>query len=147
MTAEKEKPIEVYRPDGTYLSNCTRKRAAQMVFRNKAQWIGRDKLVLLITNEEEKKIRKRVLERDGYVCYICEKQLAEDEVTYDHIIPRSQGGTDYEDNLAVCCQECNEEKADRNLEQYVLYLYWKILMLLGGYPLCLNQLWKNSYRI
>jgi len=33
--------------------------------------------------------------------------------TIDHVIPRSLGGTNKEDNLQLLCKECNEEKADR----------------------------------
>lgn len=135
-----EKPIGVYKVDGTYLSHCSRKRAAQMVSRSKARWIGTDQVALLITNQDERNIRKRVLERDRYVCYICEGQIdphaekyADNELTYDHIIPRTDGGTDYEENLAVCCRACNEDKANRNPEQYTVYLYVKVLLLLGGF--------------
>jgi hypothetical protein len=134
-----EKPIGVYQVDGIYLSHCSRKRAAQMVHRRKARWIGPDQVELLITNLEEKKIRRRVLERDGYLCYICETiidpnadRFSDKELTYDHVIPRTHGGTDYEENLSVCCRECNRDKADRTPEQYTLYLYTKVLRL-GGY--------------
>ena len=35
-----------------------------------------------------------------------------DEMTIDHIVPLSKGGTNYEKNLQCCCKECNLMKQD-----------------------------------
>ncbi len=54
----------------------------------------------------------------GDVCPSCGKVMNFDigggpYATIDHVIPRSQGGTNQEDNLQLLCKECNEEKGDR----------------------------------
>jgi 5-methylcytosine-specific restriction endonuclease McrA len=42
------------------------------------------------------------------------------DATIDHIVPRSKGGREYnEDNLCVCCIKCNSKKADMSLEDFV----------------------------
>lgn len=58
-------------------------------------------------------LRKRVLERDGYLCQCeeCAKKLMPlpaHEV--DHIIPKSQGGKDNLDNLRAINRECHKRK-------------------------------------
>lgn len=36
------------------------------------------------------------------------------EATLEHVWPRTQGGTDAVDNLAVACNRCNREKGSRH---------------------------------
>lgn len=54
-----------------------------------------------------------------YVCYICQKHIAEAEVTLDHIKSRSR----YPElrfeltNLAPCCSGCNTLKGSKELEE------------------------------
>lgn len=52
-----------------------------------------------------------LIDRDGYVCKHpgCDSQ---DELTIDHIIPLSRGGTDELDNLRLLCRRHNAEKGD-----------------------------------
>ena len=37
----------------------------------------------------------------------------------DHIIPRSKGGTNELDNLVICCEGCNSQKADKSLVDFL----------------------------
>jgi 5-methylcytosine-specific restriction endonuclease McrA len=41
-----------------------------------------------------------------------DKRYTGDMATVDHVVPRSRGGDDDEDNLAVSCQPCNARKGD-----------------------------------
>ena len=56
-----------------------------------------------------KEIRRRVRERAKYLCEYChsseEASAARFEI--DHIQPRSRGGSDIFENLALACQHCN----------------------------------------
>lgn len=54
--------------------------------------------------------RQRIYERDGHRCVECGTS---ERLTLDHIIPRSKGGTDSDDNLQTMCEPCNWAKADR----------------------------------
>ena len=54
-------------------------------------------------------IRKRILQRDGYTCQHC----GGEGNSVDHIIARSNGGTDDEWNLQTLCVSCNSSKGGR----------------------------------
>jgi 5-methylcytosine-specific restriction endonuclease McrA len=55
--------------------------------------------------------RQRVLERDGYRCTLCGKQLDGGRESHiDHITPLSQGGSGVtwcDDNCRATCASCN----------------------------------------
>lgn len=57
------------------------------------------------------KLRKRILERDKYLCMLCAEQGRLSEATdVDHIINKAKGGTDDESNLQSLCAPCHKEK-------------------------------------
>lgn len=52
--------------------------------------------------------RKKALERDKYACRHC-GVTAKKGLHVHHIVPRSQGGSNYVDNLMTLCKECHIE--------------------------------------
>ena len=44
------------------------------------------------------------------LCNGCRTQFPFRNMTVDHIVPKSQGGTDHEDNLQLLCGACNSTK-------------------------------------
>lgn len=61
--------------------------------------------------------RKNVFKRDKYTCQYCGKQPGPEELTIDHVVPRSKGGTSTWENSVLACVECNKVKADRSLAE------------------------------
>ena len=59
--------------------------------------------------------RQNVLARDRWKCQYCGRKKPTPELTYDHVVPRSQGGKTCWENIVTACQDCNARKADRNL--------------------------------
>ena len=57
--------------------------------------------------------RRNVFKRDHWSCQYCGCQPGGEELTIDHVIPRSQGGTSTWDNCVLACIACNKHKADR----------------------------------
>lgn len=60
--------------------------------------------------------RKRILNRDGYICAYC----GDHGNTIDHVVPRCKGGRTTWGNCVACCERCNARKggkwlADTNL--------------------------------
>ena len=69
--------------------------------------------------------KHNVWERDNYTCCYTGKKLTRDEVTVDHIIPRSKGGEDTWLNLVTCDAAVNRKKGDKLLEDSGLKLLYK----------------------
>lgn len=61
--------------------------------------------------------RKAVVKRDRSSCQYCGKKLTASQITIDHVLPRAQKGITSFANCVVCCQVCNNLKADRTPEQ------------------------------
>lgn len=56
--------------------------------------------------------KRLVLERDGYTCQYCAKQLCKMTATIDHIVPRSRGGRSTFLNTVAACSPCNKKKSN-----------------------------------
>jgi 5-methylcytosine-specific restriction endonuclease McrA len=54
---------------------------------------------------------KKIFERDSYKCKECNTAIT--DLTIDHIIPLSKGGTNDESNLQVLCKKCNLKKRNQ----------------------------------
>jgi 5-methylcytosine-specific restriction endonuclease McrA len=61
--------------------------------------------------------RRNVFKRDYWTCQYCGMQPGGEELTIDHVVPRSQGGTSTWDNCVLSCIDCNKRKADRTPKQ------------------------------
>jgi 5-methylcytosine-specific restriction endonuclease McrA len=69
--------------------------------------------------------RINVYARDGYRCQYCGEHCSTRELTYDHVVPRSQGGKTNWTNIVSCCIECNSWKGGRTPEQAKMKLIKK----------------------
>ena len=61
--------------------------------------------------------RKALVKRDKSTCQYCGRKLTASQITIDHELPRAQGGITSFTNCVVCCQLCNNKKADKTPEQ------------------------------
>jgi len=61
--------------------------------------------------------RRNLFKRDHFTCQYCGAQPGGDELTIDHVIPRSQGGESTWTNCVLACVTCNSRKADRTPDQ------------------------------
>jgi 5-methylcytosine-specific restriction endonuclease McrA len=57
--------------------------------------------------------RKNILLRDRNTCQYCGEVLSSGELTLDHVVPRSRGGTSTWENLVACCHPCNRQKGNQ----------------------------------
>lgn len=69
--------------------------------------------------------RENVYARDGGKCQYCLKKIPRHESTYDHVIPRAQGGITNWENIVIACVPCNQKKGGRTPEQAKMKLVTK----------------------
>lgn len=75
---------------------------------------------------KEMNIIKNFKESHENVCYYCGKTIPENEkITADHKTPVSRGGKTIEENLVICCHDCNQDKSDMTEDEYKEYLHKK----------------------
>jgi len=64
-----------------------------------------------------KALKKRIVQMYGRKCFACGRTLTVGEITIDHIVARSLGGTGDQVNLQVLCNKCNNAKGDTWVEE------------------------------
>ncbi|MBN2060605.1 MAG: HNH endonuclease [Deltaproteobacteria bacterium] len=57
--------------------------------------------------------RQNIYARDRYKCQYCGGKFSSEELTYDHILPKSRGGSTEWENIVTCCVDCNRKKGGR----------------------------------
>lgn len=60
------------------------------------------------SSEAKRKWRESIKEKWNYQCAYCG---SDENLTLDHITPRSKGGSDRLTNVLCACQKCNKSKA------------------------------------
>jgi 5-methylcytosine-specific restriction endonuclease McrA len=109
---------------------CTVKRAVVLLLKEKAEMIEhgdrqlhsatssmtRPMVIRLITyvriprdTHRRKITRRAVFARDDWTCQYCGSRQ---QLTVDHVVPRSKGGGSTWDNIVASCAPCNRRKAD-----------------------------------
>lgn len=69
--------------------------------------------------------RQNIYSRDRFQCQYCGQKLLSEDLTYDHVIPRSRGGRTEWGNIVTCCIPCNRKKGGRTPEEAGLKLIRK----------------------
>jgi 5-methylcytosine-specific restriction endonuclease McrA len=115
---------------------CTVRRAAILLLKNRAEilekgdWalhaesltLPRPVVIRLLAyvhvprDVHRRKITRRaVFARDRWTCQYCGHERG--NLTVDHVVPRSKGGTSSWDNIVTCCAPCNRRKGDHLPQQ------------------------------
>lgn len=89
---------------------------------NSANWtLKMPSIVRLIRPVSKKRAikfsRHNIYTRDNGRCQYCGNRCSRDRFTYDHVVPRSQGGQTNWTNVVVACVACNQRKAGRTPQQ------------------------------
>lgn len=66
-----------------------------------------------MNSARKKRVRSKFVARDPR-CHYCRKPVCNNSSTIDHVVPRSQGGTNEQGNLVLCCFDCNNEKGSQS---------------------------------
>ncbi len=92
--------------------------------------------------------RRFILARDHYTCQYCGAQPGANNLTIDHVIPRSRGGEKSWENVVAACRACNQRKGNRTPKEARMKLARKpfrpryvALTLVGDAPH--HDVWKK----
>jgi 5-methylcytosine-specific restriction endonuclease McrA len=70
--------------------------------------------------------RRQIYRRDNHQCQYCGKKPGSEELSLDHVLPKSKGGLTTWENCVLACIECNSRKADKTLsESRMIIQGWK----------------------
>jgi len=91
--------------------------------------------------------RKALLLRDNYTCQYCGAQPPRDQLTIDHVLPRSRGGRTEWENVVIACASCNRRKGNRTPEEAGMKLlrkpyrprFWTMALL----TMATNEAWRK----
>ena len=140
--------VLVLNQDFSPMAVCTVQRAFVLVYMNKAELVRNagNKSIRTVTSSfpmpavvklnryihiPYKSVvlsRNNIFRRDNFKCQYCG---ATDNLTIDHVVPRSKGGGTNWKNLITACKSCNAKKGDNTPEA-------------AGMPLA-NKPYKPSY--
>ncbi len=65
--------------------------------------------------------RFNVFLRDSFICQYCDGHFPSEDLTFDHLIPRSRGGHTLWTNVVTACQTCNLKKGNRTPSECRMY--------------------------
>lgn len=92
--------------------------------------------------------RKNLYVRDDYCCQYCAKQFVSSDLTIDHVIPKSHGGTLVWENTVTACKDCNFRKSNRiikPIKQAVRPTWHQLNQNSKRYPLVVPDLGWQDY--
>src|SRR5437763_17141218 len=119
---------------------CTVRRATVLLLKQKAELVERGQwqlrsehtqmprpvVIRLVSyvrvprdTHRRKITRRAVFARDGWTCQYCG---ARSNLTVDHVIPKSKGGSSGWDNIVAYCAPCNRRKGDALPRQVGMHL-------------------------
>ena len=124
--AESKRKVLVLNASYEPLNICNWKRAVILIFKGKAEQVENTSNVIYanfkvpsvirlrryvkVPYKEIPLTRRNLMHRDHYSCQYCSTKAI--ELTIDHVVPTSRGGTDSWDNVVACCQRCNVKKGN-----------------------------------
>ncbi len=126
--------VLVLNQDYTALSVCSATKAFLLVFLDKAELVAASETQFLnsisnvfpmptvirlhryvqIPYKGVMLSRQNIFKRDGHQCVYCGLR---NDLTLDHVIPKSRGGRTSWDNLVTACRRCNAKKGDFKPEE------------------------------
>lgn len=69
--------------------------------------------------------KHNIFKRDNYTCVYTGKKLAKEDLSVDHVIPKSRGGGNTWENLVTCDRLLNSKKGSKTLSEAGLKLRYK----------------------
>lgn len=64
-------------------------------------------------------VKEYLLDKYGHVCQYCGGKSGDNVLEWEHIHPKSRGGSDSVKNATLACHKCNQEKGNKTLEEWL----------------------------
>lgn len=87
--------------------------------------------------------KHKIFARDSWICVYCSKACTPDELTLDHVVPKSKGGDSSSSNLVTACKGCNNLKSDRSDVEFGFTISKALLKSNINLALLINTAKKN----
>ena len=68
--------------------------------------------------------RMTLYARDQYICAYCGNEFIASQLTIDHVLPKSRGGTNHWTNCVTACRPCNHRKGWKTPEEAKMHLLY-----------------------
>ena len=75
-----------------------------------------------VHSKEVKFNRYNIFKRDRSVCQYCKNSFPKNELSIDHVVPKSLGGKTTWENVVCCCLTCNRRKGSNFLSETAMSL-------------------------
>jgi len=79
---------------------------AYLAYRDNKPWEHKIKTVNRVKGS---KTKAELVNRDGRLCFFCEKHMTNEDMSIEHILEVSDGGSNHMSNMALAHKWCNEE--------------------------------------
>jgi len=76
----------------------------------------------MLHNKAYQQLKQELLRKHGAICWYCGFDLTTAEIHLDHIHPKSQGGKEDIENMALSCEFCNRAKLDHDVTTFLRWL-------------------------
>lgn len=70
-------------------------------------------------------LREYLLDKYGHKCQYCNGESGDSVLEWEHIIPKSRGGSDSIKNATLSCRSCNQEKSNKRPEEWAVIIKMK----------------------
>ena len=68
---------------------------------------------MAINSEQKRNQNKKLVEQYDLRCHWCRQFYLKDQLTREHLRPKSKGGRDRMPNLRLACPKCNQKRGDK----------------------------------
>lgn len=72
----------------------------------------------MVTARSRKKFRRKLFAGKNSFCWYCGGKMKYKNATLDHQNPIARFNNNRHDNLVLSCKDCNQEKANKTVEEY-----------------------------
>ncbi|WP_445631233.1 HNH endonuclease [Nostoc sp. DSM 114167] len=82
-------------------------RDIPMLLHTKAKW-----KINQMNPKQKRNMKQQLIDLYGSHCWWCCQNLPQKNLTFDHLLPKSRGGSNFFENLRLSCFPCNNSRGN-----------------------------------